>query len=238
MTSVPLDHGAIAPALVRAMREDARAEPAPVAPALLVPAPAGELALPAPLAGRVALEPALAGRLSLRDFAPRPLALAEAATLLHAAAHEDAAGLGADEPALELFLVAWRVDGLPTAVYRYGAHALSAVAALPADGDGLVLQREFAQAPALVVVGGNLAAALQRHGSHGHRLLLARAGAAGHAAWLAALSLDLVGSVFAGLLPTAFCELTGGDGYLRAPLFAFAAGHRRVDHPRLLPERR
>ena len=68
---------------------------------------------------------------------------------------------------------------------------LCRVANLPdgRDAEELVMQREFADAPALLVITGNLAAALARHGSHGHRLLLTRAGAAGHAAWLAALRL-------------------------------------------------
>jgi hypothetical protein len=247
MSAPTLDRGLIAAQLVRDMRLDGSTAPAPVPDALRVPAPAGErLPLPAPLADRVALEPALAGRLSVRFYDPRALGLAEAATLLHAAAGADVAGLGAGEEAaavpLELFLAAWRVDGLATAVHHYDAdaHALVTVGPLPSGerGEDVVLQREFADAPALLLVGGNLAAATHRHGSHGHRLLLTRAGAAAHAAWLAALALELTGSVFAGLLPTAFCELTGGDGYLRAPLFAFAAGHRRVEDPRTVPGRR
>jgi nitroreductase len=60
-------------------------------------------------------------------------------------------------------------------------------------------------------------------------LLLARAGAAAHAAWLAALGMGLDGTVFAGLLPAAVRELAGTDGYTSAPLFAFSLGW--PDHP-------
>jgi hypothetical protein len=105
---------------------------------------------------------------------------------------------------------------------------LERVAELPTGvgAEDLVLQKEFAAAPVLCTVTGNLAAAQARHGGYGHRQLLVRAGAAAHAAWLAALRLDLVGTVFAGLLPQVLRDRAGADGYRRAPLFAFAAGRR------------
>lgn len=213
--------------------ESAARPPGPV-PAHLRRAPeVGPLTrLPAPASPRARLADVLPGRSSAHDYAPTALSGAQVSAVFAAADRMDARGWAAERAAgvdLELYCAAWRVSGVDTALYRYlpQRSALCRVASLP-DGpqaEELVLQREFAQAPALLVITGNLAAALTRHGSHGHRLLLTRAGAAGHAAWLAALRLDLVGTVFAGLLPHVLRERAGADGYHRAALFAFAVGH-------------
>ena len=202
-------------------------------PAELRRAPEGGplTALPAPASPRSGLDEVLPERASVRDYAGTPLAGADLSAILAAADRMDAGGWPAERAAgvdLELYCAAWRVTGVDTGLYRYlpQKSALCRVASLP-DGpqaEELVMQREFASAAALLVITGNLAAALARHGSHGHRLLLTRAGAAGHAAWLTALRLDLVGTVFAGLLPHVLRERAAADGYHRAALFAFAAG--------------
>lgn len=189
-------------------------------------------ALPAPSAPRAALDDALLERTSVRDYAGTPLSGPDLSAILAAADRMDAAGWPGERAAgvdLELYCAAWRVTGVDTGLYRYlpAQSALCRVASLPdgPEAEELVMQREFAQAAAVLVITGNLAAALARHGSHGHRLLLTRAGAAGHAAWLTAVRLDLVGTVFAGLLPHVLRERAGADGYHRAALFAFAAGN-------------
>jgi nitroreductase len=187
--------------------------------------------LPPPSAPRAALDEMLLERTAVRDYADTPLSSADLSAILAAADRMDSGGWPQERAAgvdLELYCAAWRVTGVDTGLYRYLPRhsALCRVSSLP-DGpqaEELVMQREFASAAALVVITGNLAAALARHGSHGHRLLLSRAGAAGHAAWLAALRLDLVGTVFAGLLPHVLRERAAADGYHRAALFAFAAG--------------
>ncbi len=81
------------------------------------------------------------------------------------------------------------------------------------------------------VAGADLAvleAACARHGHHGRRLLLVRAGAAARAVWLTAIGGDLYGSVFAGALPGPLRELAGVDGARRLQLFACAVGHPRA----------
>ncbi len=213
---------------------DAAARPrTPVAAELRRAAHDGPLtALPAPAAPRAALDDVLPERTAVRDYAATALSAADLSAIFAAADRMDARGWPAERDAgvdLELYCAAWRVTGVDTGLYRYlpEQSALCRVASLP-DGpqaEELVMQREFARAAALLVITGNLAAAVARHGSHGHRLLLSRAGAAGHAAWLTALRLDLVGTVFAGLLPNVLRERAGADGYQRAALFAFAAGH-------------
>jgi hypothetical protein len=213
--------------------EAAGRPPAPV-PAELRRAPEdGPLtALPAPAAPRATLDDVLPVRAAVRDYAGTPLSGADLSAVFAAADRMDAGGWPAERAAgvdLELYCAAWRVTGVDTGLYRYQPRrsALCRVASLPdgPEAEELVMQQEFAQASALLVITGNLAAALARHGSHGHRLLLSRAGAAGHAAWLTALRLGLVGTVFAGLLPHVLRERAHADGYHRAALFAFAAGH-------------
>lgn len=209
-------------------------------PAHLLPAPdeGPVTALPEPLAPRAALDDVLFDRVAVRDYAPTPITAAELSAIFAAAETMDArswpgereAGLG-----LEFFCAAWRVTGVDTGLYRYlpGRNALRRVASLPGGQEAaeLVMQSEFAEAAALLVITGNLAGALERHGSHGHRLLLSRAGAAGHAAWLATLRLHLAGTVFAGLLPHVLRERAAADGYHRAPLLAFAAAHPAAQLP-------
>lgn len=191
--------------------------------------------LPAPAAARVSLEAGLRGRTAVRAYDPTALSQAEVAALLHAASEIDAQVSPGSTAALELVLAAWRVDGLAPSLQRYDgrSHALEPLAPLPVGvaAEDLVLQREFARAPAVLVVMGDLRHAVRERGAHGHRRLLLRAGAATHAAWLAALELGLVGSIFAGLLPDELRRLGVADGYTRAPLLAFAVGHAPPGFP-------
>lgn len=199
------------------------------------PVPLGDPAAPViPLPGAAAgdaIEATLAARRSERDYAPTPLDVQQVSTVLAGAREADARAWGEEREAgvgVELLLVAWRVEGLAPALYvhRPEQDALAFVGPAPTGEPAadLLLQREYAAAPALLIVMGDLAAALHRHGSHGYRLMLLRAAGAAHAAWLAAVSLGLRGSVFAGLLPDAVHELTGSNGYDRTQLFGFAFG--------------
>jgi hypothetical protein len=117
---------------------------------------------------------------------------------------------------------------LEAGIYRYNPLSHSLIH----QGSGLsyeemktlFVQPEYAAAPFVIWIAGNLAAACFAQGGHGHRQLLFRAGAAGHRLWLASLGLGLRGSSFAGLIPGAARTLLDLDGYKRASLFAFAAG--------------
>ncbi|MHC3394135.1 nitroreductase family protein [Streptomyces lavendulocolor] len=177
------------------------------------------------------LEALLRRRASVRTYAPRPVATGDiAAVVERATAFDRAAWSDHDAGAGLEFLVAARdVTGLPAALYLYSSAdgAFVRLADLPAGdaAEDLVLQLEFARAPAIVIVCGPLAASLDRHGEHGHRLLLTRAGAAAHTAWLTALDRGLVGSIFAGFLSSALKPLVPVDGYRSAQLLAFACGH-------------
>lgn len=130
-----------------------------------------------------------------------------------------------------------RLLDVPEGCHRYepeGRRLVPEPRALPPLAD-LVLQLEFAEAPALVVVHGDLAATLERHGAGGHRLLLARGAALAHSTWLAALSLGAVGSVFAGVLGAAGRTHLGLDGSGRAQLIGLALGSPRRVRPAPAP---
>lgn len=175
----------------------------------------------------------LQSRRAIRAYAKAAISRKILATMLKAAIEGDKADWPRSEfPAkIELLVVAWRVEGLPQGIYRYlpATHSLTLVGPAPdreTSGKDMVLQTEFADAPAIVLVTGELGIALKQHGAWGHRNLLVRAGAAGYRLWLASLAMGLSGTVFAGLLPRAAQRLAGLDGYRKAGLFAYAVGHR------------
>ncbi len=129
---------------------------------------------------------------------------------------------------LQPLIVALRVEGLPPAIYRpdRACARLTPVVNLPEPSwyPEMVLQREFATAGAIVAIVGNVDEAVARHGGHGYRTLMARAGAAGYAIWLEAVAAGLVGCVFAGFLPAAIRLSLRCDGVSRQQLFAVALG--------------
>jgi SagB-type dehydrogenase family enzyme len=132
-----------------------------------------------------------------------------------------------DEP-LIFYVLAWRLTGFSAGAYTYDPEdrALRFVgpAASQAERAELFAQAEFASAPVVIWIAGNLAAASGRLGALGHRFLLLRAGFAGHRLWMAAMAMGLAGGVTAGVVPGAARKQFGLDGYHRASLLAFATG--------------
>ncbi|MBT2445597.1 nitroreductase family protein [Streptomyces sp. ISL-43] len=210
-------------------------DPALATPSLEADAP-GVPVTPA-AAGARPLDELLRDRVAVRTYAPAPVTADELAAVLNQAQSFDSLSWPDHHAGGPLgFLVAARnVTGLPTGLYGYEPELgeFSRLADLPEGeaAESMVLQMEFAWAPAIVLVCGSLAASLDRHGEHGHRLLMARAGAAAHTAWLAALDQGLVGSIFAGFLSSALKPLLGLDGYRTAQLLAFAVGRPPLDGP-------
>ncbi|MEC4020248.1 nitroreductase family protein [Streptomyces sp. H27-D2] len=177
------------------------------------------------------LEAVLRRRSSVRTYAPQAVPVEVLAAVVERAAAFDRSAWPDHDAGVELeFLVAARnVAGLSTGIHLYSPTGgeFIRLADLP-DGEAagdLVLQLEFADAPAIVMTCGPMAASLDRHGEHGHRLLLTRAGAAAQTAWLTALDRGLVGSIFAGFLASALKPLVPADGYRSAQLLAFSCGY-------------
>ncbi|HEX6545260.1 MAG TPA: nitroreductase family protein [Bryobacteraceae bacterium] len=190
------------------------------------------LPLPEPENHGIPLWDVLQNRRAVRTYTRESIGLKSLSAMLKAAIEGDATDWPSAEYAakVELLVVAWRVEGLPQGIYRYlpASHSVAAIGPAPnqeTSGKDLVLQTEFADAPAIVLVTGDLGAALTQHGAWGHRNLLVRAGAAGYRLWLASLATGLSGTVFAGLLPRAAQRIAGLDGYRKAGLFAYAVGY-------------
>jgi hypothetical protein len=93
--------------------------------------------------------------------------------------------------------------------------------------ESIFVQPEIADAPAVVLIAGDLKLAVARRGADGHRRLLIRAGAAGHRAWMAAIGLDLQGCLIAGVNSVPAKSILQGMGCNRDVLFALALGHGR-----------
>lgn len=192
------------------------------------------LRLPPALLNSVPLQETFQARASERFYAPTSVPLSDLSTLLFYASEGDRQDWPREQPEanmdLQFCLVAWRVEGLAPAVYQYHAqeHALQRLHCAPdqpGEAEALVLQREFAYAPVMIVMLGNLATACAHYGARGHRQLLLRAGAAGQRLWFASLGLKLVGTVFAGFLAQAARSYLKTDGYTRLSLLAFACGY-------------
>jgi hypothetical protein len=185
--------------------------------------------LPEPSRPVVPVGRAVGERQAVRFYSSEPVEPADLHAMLREGLAADLAGwpgANADGLALTLLVVASRVTSVPRGIYEYAGDTLRLVAPLevPEQMEPLVLQREFAWAPVIIVAVGPLGRALARDGSHGYRALLARAGGLVHAGWMAGVRRGLVGCAFAGLLPYVLRERAGVDGYRSAPLFAFAVG--------------
>ncbi|MGW3041161.1 nitroreductase family protein [Kitasatospora sp. NPDC001159] len=175
------------------------------------------------------LLPTLQRRRANRFFADRPVDAELLRRMIEAGQGADAALWPVERAARPLeFLVAARtVTGLSPAIHRYGSDGFEPLADISGAEElgSLVLQPEFALAPAILLATGSLEDALESAGSHGHRRLLERSGAACEAAWLTAVDEGLSGSIFAGFLPSALKRLVGIDGFRRTQLLALAVGH-------------
>lgn len=184
--------------------------------------------LPAALRGGRLLGEIMAGRASVRQYCGYEISLEQAATMLWNA-HQMDAHDWPGEPDLALFVLASRIRGLAPSVYKYDGdkHRLIEIAALPDSGriGTIFVQPEFASAPAVVWIAGNLQDACSRYGSWGHRMLLLRAGAAGNRMWMSAMGMGLVGCLVAGIVPETARHVFATDGYHQASLLAYATGH-------------
>jgi hypothetical protein len=194
-------------------------------------------ALAPPSSPTLTLGAALSVRRAVRHWRADPLQLADLSGVCGDAVA--AAGNWADSARLglaaELIVVARSVDAIPLGIYRYrdrSADLVQLIAIEHADAlRAFVIQREFADAPAILVAVGPLASSLGAYGSHGYRTLLTRAGAMLGAGWLAGVRRGLAGCAFAGLLPHVLREHAGVDGFHRIAPLALAIGYPQAAQP-------
>lgn len=170
--------------------------------------PMSNVKLPKPRKeGPLSLEESLNGRRSIRSYTPEPLTLAETSQLLWAIHGINGHGrltvpsAGALYP-LEIYLVSGKIEGLPTAAYRYrpGEHALE----LQKKGDlrlslsrAALGQRPIAEAAAVVVITAIYERTTGKYGQRGVRYVQMEVGHAAQNLYLQATSLGL-GTVMVG----------------------------------------
>lgn len=131
------------------------------------------------------------------------------------------------QTALRFFILQTAKEGSKTLYeYRRNADELGLVKRIPPSdiSKPLYVDPCFQEAPLAVWIIGDLAKAIEAHGSYGHRQLLFRAGAAANRLWLTAISLGLAGTIAAGLLPRIARQVLGFDGWQSLPLCAFLGG--------------
>lgn len=130
----------------------------------------------------------------------------------------------AQESPLHVFAFIRRVSGWSPGLYQHSSKGWCPIKLGAIEISEVVLQPEFAQASAIVLLIGSLETNDETNSSHHHRRLLSRAGAALEASWLNAVKHGYQGSIFAGFIPAYLRDLGIIDGYRRVQLLALAVG--------------
>lgn len=172
----------------------------------------------------------LSSRSSQRFFADRAMNPRVVAASVLEALRADSVCWPEDEP-VDLLVVVNSVNGMEPGLYR-AQPAKSADAVTfdflqqisREDIAEMVLQLEFAHAPAIIMAVSSLEAHLHRWGDHGEPLMNRRAGQAVASALLNAQRRGAAGQIFAGCLPSGLARHLTVDGYYRAQLLAAVIG--------------
>ena len=188
-------------------------------------------------AGRVPLESALADRRSIRRYAAGALSLQEVSQLLWAAQGETqprtgyrtAPSAGATFP-LEVYLVAGRVDGLSTGLYRYfpRRHEITRIGSDDLRHslyDAALRQPMIIDAPVVFVITGVTERTAARYGARAGRYIAMEAGHASQNIYLQATALGL-GTVAIGAFNDRDVARTLGLQDGEQPLYLMPVGRR------------
>ena len=183
------------------------------------------------------IERLLFKRRSTRRFNDREVTTHQLIDVLQTARRRDVYDYRLPEPSgeLEFIVLARAVEGTRPGVYSY-ADATSELRLrcnIPSIEDSklLFVHDVFASAPVVIWIVGDLAAACDQEGALGHRRLLLRAGAAANGMWLAALRLELSGTIVAGIVGRAAQVLFALEGLRQCSLVAFAMGYAQSVSP-------
>jgi nitroreductase len=165
-------------------------------------------------------------RHSVRTFSTEPIDIAHLRVII------DSAHLR--HPGFSVLIAAYRVADLDSGTYlAEPGNELTARPEYILDG----VREAYADAAALLIICGDLAAAVEADGPNGYSRLLVQAGAFAYTAWLTALSLGLAGSVYgrsngdadaaarrSGGLRHLFTAALGREPRAGAPTFATRRG--------------
>lgn len=181
------------------------------------------------LAGSV--QKTLTRRRSVRVFRREPVPPSCVRAAVTAARDAEAVMLPSvsrDPAAFEILVAAFDVEGLAPGLYAAcGKAEVDLVKAGSARVDSLRVQ--YADAPVLLLICGNLNLACRVAGAAGYASMLVRAGTIGYGAWLWAISAGLAGSVYGG----ASHEVSAAARRVNPDLwhlFTVALGYQPLEH--------
>jgi SagB-type dehydrogenase family enzyme len=186
-----------------------------------------------------ALEQAIAARRSARTFSGEAVTRGELGRLLrysygNTLGRRAVASAGALYP-LELYAVAWRVEGLEPAVYHYDppAHRLDVVRrgeVLPDLARCLWLDGIDVESAALaLVITAFFVRSTMRYRERGYRMVLLEAGEVAQSLALLATAMGLAGCAVGGFLDDDLSRLVGADGLAEAALLPMIFGRRAAE---------
>jgi SagB-type dehydrogenase family enzyme len=197
--------------------------------------PSRDLKLPEPrLDGAISIEKVLCARRSVREFSSKPLELQQIAQLAWATqgitgaeAHRTAPSAGGLY-ALELYIIAANVNGLPAGIYKYEilTHeviSLSEGDTRPRLSRAALEQSSISQAPAIFALAGVYERITKKYGDRGIRYVHMEAGHAAQNLLLQAVALGL-GAVLVGAFNDANVKRALGLSKLETPLYLIPVG--------------
>lgn len=196
--------------------------------------------LPAPAPLPTPLDEAIARRRSARSFSGEPVAAAMLASLLEAAygvtgALADPQGWvqplraapsgGALYP-LDVYVAAERIDGVPSALYRFDPlePALERLGDAVGVAEATASPDLAAGAAAIVALAASFWRSRFKYGLRGYRFTLLEAGHVAQNLLLAAASLELAAVPLGGFLDDRLDEALGLDGVDRSSLYVVCVG--------------
>jgi hypothetical protein len=183
------------------------------------------------LGSAMSLDDILSRRRSLRAFSAEPATAAELSMIAEAglAAERRQWPVGAHHSmGLTFVLAALNVADLAPGLYlstTRGPNAFSLIQHKPAWVPEL--RQRYADAPAILMICGDVGSACRAMGKPGYGQILVRAAAAGYAAWLRAISLDMAGTVFGGTCHQVTTSLSQAGSPHLWHLFTLAIGITR-----------
>ena len=198
--------------------------------------PSRDIKLPEPrLDGAISIEKVLCTRRSVREFSSKPLELSQIAQLAWAAqgitgaeAHRTAPSAGGLF-ALELYIIAANVNGLPAGIYKYEILTHEVISLIEGDTRQRLFrsaleQTAISQAPAIFALAGVYERITKKYGERGIRYTHMEAGHAAQNVLLQAVALGL-GAVLVGAFDDAKVMRVLGLSKQEAPLYLIPVGN-------------
>jgi hypothetical protein len=192
--------------------------------------PDGTGSLAGVLGSEMSMHDVLSRRRSVRVFNAKPAPVAELAVIAQAglAAERRVRPAEAhDHMGMAFVLAALNVAGLPPGLYLSTADVREPFSLMQHEPAWMQeLRQRYADAPAMLMVCGDAPSACRALGKRGYGQILLLAAAAGHAAWLRAISLGMAGTVFGGTCHQVTASLAQTHSPQRWHLFTLAVGYR------------